>query len=496
MISRAALPTLAAVLFAIGALAPVAAGAESAPLLPPIEVASDGHSFEAGGRPFFWLGDTAWELIHSTTPEESSYYLATRARQGFTVIQTVVLAENDGLHRPTPQGLTPFRDDDPAKPNEAYFDRVATLVDEAAHRGLYVGLLPAWGDKVTSPWGTGPRIFTLDDLPAARAYGRYLANKLRGRTNVIWILGGDRPPMIDGQSPDWMREYARDAGVPAVDWRPIWREMAAGIAQGSARAPFFAYHPPGGSEGTSARLHQEPWLGMNAVQSGHGGGHDVPVWEWIARDFALRPPKPVIDMEPNYEDHPVNPWPEWDAALGYFRDYDVRKQLYRSVFAGGAGVTYGHHAVWPFVGERNPPINHTDRGWREALTRPGAAAAQHLRYLLESRPFAGRAPDPALIVRNADTRACHAEAARGRAADYAFIYFPCAEQALDIDLARLEAPEFDVWWYDPRNGIAQRRPTIRDRRVTRFQSPMNGPDWVLVLDAAARAFAPPGLTKN
>lgn len=470
-----------------------ATAASAAAALPPIEVERGGHYFVAGGRPFFWLGDTAWELIHSTTTDEASYYLATRARQGFTIVQTVVLAENDGLHRPTPQGTKPFRDDDPSKPDDAYFDRVVAIVDEAATRGLYVGLLPAWGDKVTAPWGTGPRIFTLQNLPAARAYGAYLAGKLRGRTNVVWILGGDRPAVIDAQSPEWMRKYARDAGVESIDWRPIWREMAAGIVAGSARAPFFAYHPPGGSEGTSARLHGEPWLGMNAVQSGHGGGHDVPVWEIIERDFALAPAKPVLDMEPNYEDHPVNPWPVWNPANGYFRDHDVRKQVYRSVFAGGAGVTYGHHAVWPFVGDRNPPINHTDRDWRDALTRPAASQMQYLRFLLESRPQSGRIPDQKLIHVNADSRACHARATRGDG--YAFVYFPCAGQTLQIDGSALAAGRLRAWWYDPRNGVAQRGEEIPARDATKFISPGQGPDWVLVLDDASRPFAPPGLAK-
>ena len=58
---------------------------------------------------------------------------------------------------------------------------------------------------------------------------------------------------------------------------------------------------------------------MNIAQSGHGGGHDVPVWNLIARDWRL-PAKPALDAEPNYEDHPVNPWPVWDPATGYYRD--------------------------------------------------------------------------------------------------------------------------------------------------------------------------------
>ena len=67
------------------------------PRLPRVCVHSDGHLLQLDdGRPFFWLGDTAWELIHRATRDECSYYLATRGRQGFTVIQTVVLAEFDG----------------------------------------------------------------------------------------------------------------------------------------------------------------------------------------------------------------------------------------------------------------------------------------------------------------------------------------------------------------------------------------------------------------
>jgi len=49
------------------------------------------------GSPFFWVGDTAWELFHKLNREEAELYLITRAQQGFNVIQAVALAENDGL---------------------------------------------------------------------------------------------------------------------------------------------------------------------------------------------------------------------------------------------------------------------------------------------------------------------------------------------------------------------------------------------------------------
>ena len=46
-----------------------------------------------GGEPFFWLADTAWELFHRYTPADAARYLETRAAQGFTVVQAVLLAE-------------------------------------------------------------------------------------------------------------------------------------------------------------------------------------------------------------------------------------------------------------------------------------------------------------------------------------------------------------------------------------------------------------------
>ena len=34
------------------------------------------------GKPFFWLGDTAWELFHRLNRDEADHYLRTRAEQG------------------------------------------------------------------------------------------------------------------------------------------------------------------------------------------------------------------------------------------------------------------------------------------------------------------------------------------------------------------------------------------------------------------------------
>lgn len=46
------------------------------------------------GTPFFYLGDTAWELFHRLTLAEAERYLTNRVAKGFTVIQAVALADN------------------------------------------------------------------------------------------------------------------------------------------------------------------------------------------------------------------------------------------------------------------------------------------------------------------------------------------------------------------------------------------------------------------
>src|SRR6187402_3018970 len=94
----------------------------------------------ADGKPFFWLGDTAWELFHKLTREEAELYFKIRADQGFNVIQVVALAELNGLHKPNAYGATPLLNDDPAKPNDAYFNYIDELITLAAKYNLYIAL--------------------------------------------------------------------------------------------------------------------------------------------------------------------------------------------------------------------------------------------------------------------------------------------------------------------------------------------------------------------
>ncbi len=123
---------------------------------------SENHRFLVfeDGTPFFYLGDTAWELLHRLSKPDAEKYLENRRQKGFTVIQAVALAELDGLNDPNAEGDLPLIDNDPAKPNEKYFAHVDWVIKRAEEKGIFIGLLPTWGDKWNKKWGVGPEIFT------------------------------------------------------------------------------------------------------------------------------------------------------------------------------------------------------------------------------------------------------------------------------------------------------------------------------------------------
>ncbi len=429
-----------------------------------IEVSANKHYLQyQDGTPFFWMGDTGWELFHRLKLEEIDRYLTNRAAKGFTLIQAVILAEFDGLRKPNQYGQIPLINQDPLQPNERYFELVDTVMKLAKAKGLVMGLLPTWGDKVLKMWGEGPVVFNTEN---AYGYGLFLGKRYAAYPNIIWILGGDRPAITD-----------------SMDTRPIWRSMAKGISEGSNGKALFTYHISGGPNTTSKQIHNEDWLHINMMQSGHGSGHDVPVWNWVSNDRALEPTKPTLDSEPNYEDHPVNPWPKWDSANGYFNDYDVRKQAYRSVFAGACGVTYGHHSIWQFYNNREEKINHAKMYWTEALDRPGATQMGYLKNLVLSRPSLSRVPDQNIITSGQGEKGEYMTAYRDSLGRYLMVYLPVGK-TVGIKTSSIKSKTINGWWFNPKNGKITSLANVSGKEEMTFTPPTTGieNDWVLVLD--------------
>jgi len=200
-------------------------------------------------------------------------------------------------------------------------------------------------------------------------------------------------------------------------------------------------------------------------------------------------------MEPCYEDHPVNPWDgKWTRQRGYFTAYDVRARIYRGVFAGACGVTYGHHQVWQFMDtSRHPAVNPGDTiiPWKTAAVSEAATELQFLRSLMLSRPYGNRVSANEMIRSSkGSTYKDLVYATRDRSGSYAMIYIPQL-QPVTVDVSAISGKRKQAWWYDPRSGRATPI-KISGRSVIRFTPPESGADWVLVIDDAGKNFAPPG----
>ncbi len=425
----------------------------------------------AEDEPFFWLADTAWELVHRCDSTEITMYLDKRKSQGFNVIQTVALAELDGLQSPNMNGDIPLLASNPETPNPKYFDYLDWVLTQANKRGLYVALLPTWGDKLfKNSWGIGPEVFKPEN---ALSFGKWIGNRFKHHTHIIWVLGGDRNPRADTSD------------------ITVWNQMAKGILSNYHHPDevLLTFHPqPKENGGSSTWFHNEDWLDFNMHQTGHCANQGT--YQHIQFDYDLKPIKPVLDAEPLYEDHPncFN-----SKELGHSLARDIRRIMYWNVFAGAFGQSYGCHAVWQMYDGHREGINFPLRPWKEALDLPMANQAKHLKNLMLSRPYLSRIPDQNLIAEKQEENKAYTIATRDKEGTYAMIYFPMGTSR-QLVLETMSGDHYTTWWFDPRTGNSYQGKDIKEKRVT-IVPPSQGVDndWVLVIDAETAHYPKPGV---
>ena len=415
-----------------------------------LAISEDGMRIQkADGTDWFWLGDTGWSLFQELNREDAEFYFSTRASQGFSVIQAVIIMGwNRGWNDKNAYGHSPFHNGEVSNPNVDFWNHADWLVHKARDYGLYIALLPAWGTY----WGE----------QASIEYAAWVTNRYKDYDNIIWVNGGDRKV---------------DSSVE------LFNQI--GKVFNSDEDALVTFHPRGGDP-SSEHFHNETWLDFNMQQSSHGK-RNIRADNRVDLDLSKEPTKPTLNGEPNYEDHCVG-WKQ-DCSEGTFNAHDVRQLAYWTVFAGATGITYGHFHVWDFFHGGNHEDGYQD--WKGQLKDSGAVQMGFLANLMMSRPHTGRAPAQHILT-NEYSGGLKQRAISGNG--YAFVYTSQGNN-IHLNLDQLPWRKIRGWWFNPRDGQAIPIEEHPDTGQHNFNPPGRSGDdndWVLVIDDASKDYAEPG----
>jgi hypothetical protein len=434
--------------------------------LPQIKISKNQHYFVTENeKPFFWLGDTGWLTFSKLDRAGVDKYFQDRKEKGFNVVQIMVL---HNLNAVNVYGDAALINEDVAQPlttpgnnfnNPAeydYWDHVDYTLDVAQKNGIYVAMVPVWGTNVSK----GNKV----SKEQAQKYAKFLADRYKNKTNVIWLNGGD---------------------THGNEFTDIWNAIGNTLKTNNPNQ-LVTFHPFGRTD-SSENYHNASWLDFNMFQSGHRrydqdtlpNSFKEDNYKFVQRDLTLKPTKPTIDGEPSYEGIPHGLHdtlqPKWTAN-------DVRRYGYWSVFAGAAGYTYGHNAVMQMFRKGDKPAYGNKELWTSAINAPGAGQMIYIKKLMLDFPYLERVPDQSLIANQAE-KYDYLIATRGK--NYALIYTYTGRK-IAVNMEKIAGDKVTASWYNPRNGQKTKIGIIENKGTKEFQpsgKKEDGNDWVLILSS-------------
>lgn len=409
----------------------------------------------ADGKPFFWLGDTAWLLFSKLTKEETITYLNDRNAKGYNVIQVMVLHSMEAKNAYGKTALINGNAGSPIIEEDGYWSHIDFVINEAKKRGMYVALVPVWGSNVKAKKVT---------VEEAKKYGVFLSDRYGKYSNVIWLNGGDQKGNVG---------------------KEIWETLGETLRKNTANQ-LITYHPYG-RHSSADWFHDANWLDFNMFQSGHKTyaqdtvktdlhrfGEDN--WRFVLNAKSKQPLKPILDGEPSYEGIPHG---LHDTTQTYFTANDVRRYAWWSVFEGSFGHTYGHSAIMQFYSKKK----NEDRAygvrttWTEALNAPGSAQMQYLKNFIVSIPNYEKRTLATDKITNQGERYNRISAFE---TDNHFVAYTYSGREIKLNTTLFKKKKRSGYWYNPENGnsIPFAQKSLNFTPPTRE----GATDWTLVIN--------------
>jgi len=443
----------------------------------PLRVGPGGrHLVDQRGVPFLIKGDAAWLALVNLSEEEQEHYLRDRAAKGFNLVE-VMLMNHDYTSSPNPtppanrRGEEPFeRRGDFSTPNDRYFDRVVAFVDRAAAHGLVVLIAPCYlgFDGGKEGWWEG-LVSSANTRDACFGFGAFLGSRLKDRTNVIWLAGGDfaPPPGSEGEARLWqILSGIRSTGSSSL-WTGHWNlNHLGGISTDEA-------------------------LFRDAMDI-DGVYQYANTYKYARRAYDVRPARPLFLLESTYEhEHP-------ESSTQPFR-----KAWWWTMLSGGSGVVWGNLFLWMCESTRG--TYRAERGatdgavssWAQELDSNGTHEVLHLHAFFEALPWWRLVPEGTASTRDLLTWGrgwgqSHVGAAATPERDLIVAYVPPTgkrSRAFALDVSQMPG-DVRVRWYDPTTGTFVEDSVVPRSETLELCTPgINGTDsddWLLVVEPARR----------
>lgn len=313
-----------------------------------LRVSENGRHFvHADGTPFFWLGDTHWQMPDRERvdacnhPEHTGgecpyggqfqHLLADRLTRGFNVYQTYPNATSAHWW------AEPFTRINPER-FRAVFD-------------VQMDWLAAAGMVIAMGFGHFNNSIQIPEADLCR-WARYLVARY-GAHPVVWITCQEMnaPTELDG----------KESNRPAA-----WKAVAEQIARDDGyRHPHSAHQWV--LDVDVDPLGQEPWHTWFALQGGHRNSGLTPQARYQGY-YEYQPTRPVLETEAMYE---------LVDCGGVNTTDEARQSAWKSMLCGSPGYTYGGAGIWFIKWDADDPgcaqYNHAIGSWHEGMNLPGAA---------------------------------------------------------------------------------------------------------------------------
>jgi hypothetical protein len=411
----------------------------------PLKVSADGRRLlDQNDRAFLVVGDTPWSLMTALTKAEAESYLEDRRQRGFNAIIVNIIEHffNGPVNK---EGNAPFAKSGTiynfAQPNEAYFAHVDYVLNLARSKGLLVLMTPAYLGSQGGQEGWWPEINTAVNTEAVmEGYGRYLGNRYRGFSNIVWVMGGD---------------YYTNATLAKT------RAIVRGI-QATDQARLFTAHNARYESG-ALYYNSEPWFTLNTTYSDCTATPAA-----LLADYQRAPTRPFVYFEGRYENE--------NSTTARC----LRSQAYWPALLGAVGSFFGNRPIWLF-----------DTGWQSALDSPGARGMTYFGRLFRSRAWGRLVPDAAVLLSGQGAPGVdYAAAARANDGSSVIVYTPL-QKTLTLDMSKVGGATARAWWFDPATGTATLIGDFTNSGSRAF-TPPTAQDWVLVVDNATLNLPAPG----